>query len=106
MSEGLKKEETKGTGQGAFPKPPPSPWESPSVFPRDVHDKIVEIHQKINTMPLPLPVPDWPETSTSKTEVQWSTDLVNKLVTAKFSTKSKFSTKLSFCRAKEPQIGR
>ena len=69
MSQGLKREEAKGTGPGAIPKPPPSPWESPSVFPRDVHDKIVEIHQKINTMPLPLPVPDWPETSTSKTEV-------------------------------------
>ena len=32
--------------------------------------------------------------------VQWSTDLVEKLVTAKFATKS------SFCRAKEQQIGR
>ena len=31
-------------------------------------------------------------------------DLLEKLVTAIF-TKSKFSTKSSFCRAKEPQIG-
>ena len=36
--------------------------------------------------------------------VQWNTELVENLVVGKCSTKSKFSTKSSFCRAKEPQI--
>ena len=39
-------------------------------------------------------------TAIERCTVQWSTDLVEELVTAKFSTKS------NSCRAKEPQIGR